>query len=91
MAYKIIYTKVAVADLVDLPKSVARRIDKKLEFFAQQSNPLAFAKRLTNSGLGTHRFRIGDYRVIFDLDKNGTIQILLILSIKHRREVYKFL
>lgn len=90
MHYSVIYSKQAFHDLEKLPKLLARRIDKKLEFFSLQNNPLQFAKHLTNADFGKYRFRIGDYRVIFDLDQDGTITVLFILSIKHRREVYKF-
>jgi mRNA interferase RelE/StbE len=88
MAWQVIYAQKALAELHDLPKPIAQRIAKKIKFFSEQKNPLAFAKRLTNFSYGSYRFRVGDYRIIFDVDKKGKITILLILNIKHRREVY---
>ncbi|HUD81721.1 MAG TPA: type II toxin-antitoxin system RelE/ParE family toxin [Patescibacteria group bacterium] len=38
-----------------------------------------------NSKVGDYRFRVGDYRVVFDLNKNK----IIILMIEHRREVYR--
>lgn len=67
----------------------ARRIINKILYFSQQKDPITFAKRLTNADIGRFRFRIGDYRAIFDADKNGKIQILMILRIKHRKDVYR--
>lgn len=86
--HHIIYTEHAAKDLRDLEKKTAQRIIGKIYFFSQQKNPIKFAKRLKNSALGQYRFRIGDYRALFDVDKKGNIQILMILRIKHRKDVY---
>ncbi len=85
---KIIYTRHARQDLKRLEKAVARRIIKKLYFFSQQKNTLVFAKKLTNSLIGQYRFRVGEYRILFDVDKKGNMQILVILKIKHRKDIY---
>jgi mRNA-degrading endonuclease RelE of RelBE toxin-antitoxin system len=45
-------------------------------------------QRLQKSPLGPYRFRIGDYRAIFDVDENNNIKILLILTIGHRKDIY---
>ena len=82
------YTKNAANDLRQLDRQTAKRILKKMDFFSKQKDPLHFAKKLKDSSLGEYRFRIGDYRVLFDINKNGSIKILMILSIKHRREAY---
>jgi mRNA-degrading endonuclease RelE of RelBE toxin-antitoxin system len=88
MEYEAIYTENAIWDLAHLPKKVAKRIVDKIKFFRTRPQPLHFAKKLTNSGLGRYRFRIGDYRAIFDVDKQGKIYILMILRIKHRKDIY---
>lgn len=82
------YTKNAVRDLQKLDQTVAKRILKKMDFFSKQEDPLKFAKKLTDSSLGGFRFCIGDYRVLFDTDEKGNLKILMVLSIKHRREAY---
>lgn len=87
--YKVIYTNKAIKDLEKIELQISQRIIKKINEYKTTNNPLIFAKRLTDSADGQYRFRIGDYRAIFDLDKNGEIKILLILKIKHRKEVYK--
>lgn len=86
--YQVIYTEKAREDLRSLGLSVQQRIAKKIHFFSLQKNPLSFAKRLKNTALGQYRFRIGDYRVLFDIDNKGKISILMILRIKHRKDVY---
>lgn len=88
MQYVLRYSQRAVDDLAELPKVIARRIDKKLNWFAIQAQPLSFAKALNSFALGHYRFRVGDYRVVFDVNNKGTLSILMILRIKHRKEVY---
>ena len=84
----VIYSAHARLDLKHLPGTVAQRIIRKIHFFSQQHNPLTFAKPLRDFALGQYRFRVGDYRIIFDVDNRGEVHILLILRIKHRKDVY---
>jgi len=88
MSFKLLYTQKALDDLSHLDKQISLRILNKLDFFAAQDNPMLFAKKLLDCRKGTYRFRVGDYRVIFDIDKSGKIIILVVLTVKHRREVY---
>ena len=69
-----------------LPKDVQIRIVQKLEFFLSQPDPLIFAEILTNPRIGTYRFRIGDYRVVFDLEDN---EIIMIVDVDHRKNIYR--
>ena len=80
-----LFTPQALGEIKKLPPDVQRRIFKKLDFFCQQ-NPLNYADFLTDRRLGDFRFPIGDWRVIFDKGKGNSI---LILTIGHRREIYK--
>ena len=89
MKYKLLLTKKAKNDFLILEKSTQKRIASKLRFYISSKNPLKHAKKLKDYRLGTYRFRIGDYRVIFDIDKKGNINILIILRVKHRKEVYE--
>lgn len=88
MKYRIFLTNQAKRDLTDFPLSLQKRIVNKLESFEQQPQPLKYAKKLKNIRLGSYRFRIGDYRAIFDVAKDGTIHVLMILRIKHRKDIY---
>ena len=82
MSYQILYTKRAVKDIRKLDSVAKKRLKKQIEKLAQ--NPFKFAVRLKDKRLGEYRFRIGNYRVIFDIDKNK----LIILRVAHRKEVY---
>ncbi|PIQ77670.1 hypothetical protein COV82_03250 [Candidatus Peregrinibacteria bacterium CG11_big_fil_rev_8_21_14_0_20_46_8] len=86
--HKLIYAKKALQDLKKLDKPIAKRIIKKLLFFSEQKDPLKFAKRLSDPRIGEYRFRIGEYRVLFDADSKGKIKILMILRIKNRKDIY---
>lgn len=81
--YKIIFTHRALKDWENLDKDVQVRIAKKLKEYAKE--PLKFARKLIHPKIGTYRFKIGDYRVVFDLeDKN-----IIILRIGHRKNIYR--
>lgn len=79
------FTVSAIRSIKKLPKSVQKRIISKLDFFCKQEDPLLFSKPLTDHRTGSFRFRIGDYRIIFDVTDDG----ITILQIGHRREVYR--
>ena len=81
--YKLVYTHRAVKDVKRLNKNVKKRIAATLLRFKE--DPFCYAEKLTNPVLGTYRFRIGDYRVIFDVVADE----IVILRIGHRRDIYK--
>ena len=86
--YKVIYSENSVKDLRKIDKLLAQRIVKKIDFFSRQKELHKFSKPLREFGGNKHRFRVGDYRVIFKVEKSGEIRILMILNIKHRKSVY---
>ncbi|MEK7603029.1 MAG: type II toxin-antitoxin system RelE/ParE family toxin [Patescibacteria group bacterium] len=83
--YKLVYKKPAVKSIQKLPAQIIKRLKVKLEYFASQEDPLAFAKALTKPADAQYRFRVGNYRVLFDIEKD-TIVILLV---QHRKDIYK--
>lgn len=80
---KVAYAPIALDQLEGMPKSVRTRIVAKIYFYSTQADPLAFAKRLSNSS--SYRFRIGDYRVLFDVVED-TIEVLKVVK---RDKAYK--
>ena len=78
------YTYKAAEQLKNLPRSVQKRIIEKMRFYAIQDNPLEFAEHLIDYREGEFRFRVGDYRAIFDV-KGNTIYIL---KIRKRDKAY---
>lgn len=77
------YSREADAALAKMPAKQASAIEDKIEQYA--ANPEALANKVKQlRGTKVMRLRVGDYRVIFDEDMN----VLDILAIGHRREVY---
>lgn len=81
--YKIVITEKAVKDLENIDKEMKNRIAKKLKKYSKE--PLKHAQKLMSPRIGTYRFRIGDYRVIFDIDYEN----IVILRIGNRKNIYK--
>jgi len=81
---KIFYIHRAVSQFEALPKSIQRRIAEKMRFYESQKDPIKFAKRLTDYREGEFRFRIGMYRLTFDVKDNG----IYILKIEKRDKAY---
>jgi mRNA interferase RelE/StbE len=82
---KIGFSGRAKRDAKRLSLEIQRRIRLKLEWYVIQEEPLIFADKLTDSRLGTYRYRIGEYRVIFRVIGNT----LFITRIGHRKEIYR--
>ncbi len=83
MRYRIVFTGRAVKDIESLEASVKRRIGEKLREYSQ--DPFAHARKLSDPKIGSFRFRIGDYRVIFDMDGDT----IVVLRVGHRRRIYR--
>lgn len=85
--YSVVYSIDSKKDLKALPEYIAQRIIKKIAFYAKQVDIKPFSKHL-NGFENRYRFRIGEYRAIFRVDSAGEIQILTILKIKNRKDIY---
>ncbi len=81
--YELIFDDEAIEFLNKLPKEMKRRIWDKL--ISTKENPFHFFERLT--GRTDYKLRVGDYRVVADLDRgNNTIKVTVI---GHRKNIYK--
>jgi len=81
--YKILLTKRAIRDLERIDSKEKIRIGNKLKILL--TDPFSNSKRLSNPVIGTYRLRIGNYRIIFDIEKDNVV----ILRIGHRKDIYK--
>lgn len=81
---KIFYTHRATNQLKKLPRLIQERIAEKMRFYSEQEDPLRFARRLVDKGEGEFRFRIGNYRVAFDIKKGD----IYVVKIKKRDKAY---
>jgi len=83
VTYRLTYTQRAIRDIDALDPAVKQRIGKALLRYEQA--PLKYAEILKHSELGSYRFRIGDYRIVFDLEGDKVV----VLRAGHRREIYR--
>lgn len=85
--YQIEYIESVVEeDIPALPKAVKNVIKKAIEA-RLIIDPLGYGKPLRYSLKGHRRLRVGDYRVVYRIDPE--IYIVIIVAIKHRKDVYK--
>ena len=83
MKYELAYTRRAEKDIKKLESAVRKRVGKAL--LQYKSDPMKYAEKLTDPSLGTYRFRVGDYRVAFDIEGSE----IVVLRIGHRKEIYR--
>lgn len=81
---KISYTKSAEKELLKLDKNLAIRIHKKISLLG--NNPYGYGSQKLEVEQG-FRIRIGDYRVIYFIDKDK--KEIVIIKIRNRKEAYK--
>lgn len=84
-AYALELTLDAREDLRKIDKTDAERIIKKLRWLAGNAGQVKH-EALTGQWTGYYRWRIGDYRAIYELNHKG--RILIVAVIGHRREIY---
>ena len=88
MAWTIDYTATARKQLLKFDKQTARRIiDFMGERVASKSNPRSTGKALSGPLGDFWRYRVGDYRVICDI-QDGAL-LVLVIEIGNRREIYR--
>lgn len=85
MAYKVLITREAKKDIEILEVIVRQQLHKKLLHYASLDDINVVAKKLIDREAGEYRLRVGNYRIIFDLDKHT----MILLRIQHRKDVYR--
>jgi len=80
--FKAEWTEKALDELNKLEPTISSRIIKKIDELLSDPYSLNI-KRL--KGIEAFRLRVGDYRVLFEVNNN----IILILKVGHRRNIYK--
>ena len=81
---KILFVKSAEKELLRLNKSLGQRIFKKISLL--KDDPYGQNSQKLEGGKG-YRIRIGDYRVVYTIDKEN--QTILIIKIGNRKEIYR--
>ena len=84
MAYKVEIAKKAEKELKNIDRNTALRIGIKLMDLGNEPRPRQSVKL---KGTDFYRFKVGDYRVIYQIKDSE--KIVNILGVTHRREVYR--
>lgn len=85
MAYTVLLRPAADRDISKLPSDIRSRLTDVLFTLESDPRPPGVTKLTGNTNVW--RVRVGDYRVLFEIDDPA--QIVLVLRIAHRRDVYR--
>lgn len=80
--YEIEFTDTAKRQFTKLERSVQERISAVLDRI--KIRPEAYLERLV--GVNSYKLRVGEHRLIIDLDNKKLI--ILVLKVAHRKNVY---
>ncbi len=72
-------------DIPSLPKRAREQIKRAIEY-RLTTDPVGLGKPLRYSFVGHRRVRVGDYRIIYRIDSQK--EIVVVVAFKHRKDVY---
>ena len=86
MTYAIEVLPSALRQLQAIPKNDQSRLEDCIDRLAVNPRPVG-AKVLRGSSKGHLRVRIGDYRIIYTVQDD--VLLIVVVALGHRREVYE--
>lgn len=84
--YEIVVTPYAARDLKHLPRDVVVRVDLAIQKLRENPH-VPGVKYLRDFRLADWRIRVGDYRILFDLDHIK--KFIIVLRVRHRKDAYR--
>ena len=84
MKYAVLIERYAQKQIMKLDKKIIPVIKSSIAELADNPRPYGYKKL---KGEDAYRIRVGDYRVIYEID-DGKI-IIIIVSVGHRKDIYK--
>ena len=82
--YKILFRKSVARDIRRIPNQDVRRILKTIVSLSEEPRPSG-AEQL--SGQERYRVRQGNYRIIYEINDNEVI--VVVVKVGHRKDVYR--
>jgi len=82
---EIIFSERARREWNRLERTIQNQLRERLSLYLESGQALNFAERLHGSELGGYRFRVGDYRIVFEVE-GDTIHVL---RVGNRKDIYK--
>ena len=83
--YEVLLERRAQQDIKRLPTEVFHRIIPSIKALAEDPKPPGCRK--IASSKNDWRIRIGEYRVIYEIDEHA--EAVKVMRVRHRREVYR--
>ena len=83
--YSIEFLRTALKELSKLPLEVQQRIADRIDEL--KTNPYPPGIKALKNGDGRLRFRVGDYRVIYRIEADNLV--IIVIKVGHRRNIYK--
>lgn len=84
-SYEILWKRSAEQDLRKIDRQQLSRIVVAIGALAE--DPFPPGSRKLRGSEGAHRLRVGDYRVIYQVDVET--RTLVVVHVRHRREAYR--
>ncbi len=81
--YELVYSPTALKQLEKLERAIRERIIIALERLRIRPESRDIKKLM---GMPGYRLRVGDYRIIFDIERDKLA--ILVLEVGHRRNIY---
>ena len=86
-SFKILLTEEAQSDIRKLESQLQNRILDKLEWMGINVSLLRHQSLQGSKWNNTFKYRVGNYRIIYQLNQKD--KILIVLKVGHRRDVYR--
>jgi mRNA interferase RelE/StbE len=82
--YTVVVTDKVRKILLRLPELIAEKIEKNLLRLEENPRPTGCKKLKGRSG---YRIRVGDYRIIYEIEDN--ILRVIVIDLGHRKDIYR--
>ena len=73
-------------EITALPHTVRERVVQAIQQLSEDPRPRG-SRKLSGEMRGAWRIRVGDFRVLYDIDDNQ--RLVIVLAVLHRREAYR--
>ena len=85
MAYRVVFSRKAKRQFLDLPAIVKKRLAPRIDSLARNPRPRG-AKRLSGTE-NFYRIRVGDYRILYAIEYHELV--VLVVKLGHRKDMYR--
>lgn len=85
--FEVIVTPEAQADIGRLDPTLQARVLDRIEWMGENAEVMRHLLLRGEEWAGCFRYRLGDYRIIYLLDRSA--HRLVVLKVGHRRDVYR--